>query len=161
MEVETIVRRTIAATLALAFLLAFLAPAHAGWSCPDGTPCVHDRHQGFVCAGEKCAAHAASCCVVKTTRCKHGAAPDSEPGAWRPALQAPDHCRYHVTAVPKLVAVAEAVRFFPVTADGVSPAPAIQLLLPAFRPVWRSEYTLGYRPPPSLLLGPCRAPPTA
>lgn len=155
-------RRPIALTLVLAFLLALIAPAQTAWSCPDGTPCVHDQHEGFVCAEKKCAAQASSCCVVKTTRCKHGAAPAAQQGRSRgPHLQAPDHCRFSVSTPPQLTAVAAPASVLFVAVDAVLPTPALQLSLSPVQPVWRSEYTLGYRPPPILSSGPSRAPPAA
>lgn len=160
--IEPVVRRPIALTLVLALLLALVAPAQAAWSCPDGTPCVHDQQQGYVCAGNKCAAQASSCCVVKTTRCKHGAAPARDGGrSRRSQLQAPDHCRFSVSSPPQLTVVAETAKLLWVGLDVALPSSAFRLSLSPAQPVWRSEFTLGYRPPPILSSAPSRAPPVA
>ena len=155
-------RRPIALTLVLAFVLALVAPVQAAWSCPDGTACVPDSRQSFVCADAKCASEASSCCVVKTTRCRHGAAPPANPERSQdPQIQAPDHCRFSVTVPPQLTALAESARLLQVTGEASLPVPAFQLSLAPAPPVWRSEFTLGYRPPPIVSSGPSRAPPTA
>ena len=155
-------RRPIALTLVLAFLPALLAPVQAAWSCPDGTPCVQDSRQGFVCAGDQCADETSSCCVVKTTRCKHGAAPAvSTERSHGSQVQAPDHCRFSVSGPPQLIALAENARLLQFTGDVFLPVPAFRLSLSPAPPVWRSEFTLGYRPPPIVSSGPSRAPPTA
>lgn len=154
-------RRTLAITLLVTFLLALLAPVRAAWSCPDGTPCVH-QHGGFVCVEKKCAAEASSCCIQKTVRCTHGAGPALEGApSRRPGFHAPDHCRFRVSARPQLTAVTESASVFWLAAPAVLPAPVLQFSLLPAQPVWRSEVTLGYRPPPLLSQGPSRAPPHA
>ena len=149
-----------AKSLRLAFLLALAGPAQAGWSCPDGTPCVHDPKHGYVCAEKKCADQASSCCVAKTTRCKHGVAPTpaNEDHSRRPRLHAPDHCRFSISAPPQITAVTPASALLLVL-DAALPVPAPQLSPRRAQPVWRFEFTLGYRPPPIVSSGPSRAPP--
>ena len=151
--------KTTAKFLLLAFLLALTGPAQAGWSCPDGTPCVHDSSQGYVCAEKKCADQASSCCVAKTTRCKHGGAPTpGEDHSRRSRFQAPDHCRFSISAPTQITAVTPAPALLLVL-DAVLPVPALQLSPTPAQPVWRFEFTLGYRPPPIVSSGPSRAPP--
>jgi hypothetical protein len=153
------VRRIIAAIQILAFLLALVTPVRAAWSCPDGTPCVHDDVQGYVCAAGQCAEQA-SCCVAKTVRCKHGASPVVEqPVPDVPYMGTPEHCRFSVSAPPQLAAATTQTAGLQLAFDADLSAPAVQLSLSPAQPVWRPEFTLGYRPPPILSLGPSRAPP--
>jgi hypothetical protein len=77
-------------------------------------------------------------------------------------MDAPDHCRFTVVAAPTLTALAEQTAKILVLAPAVLPSgPALRLSVPTGTPVWLSEQTLGYRPPPLLSLGPPRAPPFA
>jgi hypothetical protein len=158
------VRRTkIAILLVIVFLLALLAPVQAGWACPDGTPCVADRDHGFACASDQCRSHASCCEVEKPQLCRHGTLPEvSDPVSTRPAIQGPDHCRFSVTAKPDLKAAAEQTgKLISFSVDLLPTPAAVELTVPAASPIWQSEYTLGYRPPPSLSTGPSRAPPVA
>ena len=159
---STVKRPRLALLLVIAFFLALLAPERASWSCPDGTPCVHDRAHGFVCASKQCSG-AASCCVAKTVLCKHGARPGLAPSQSRRAgVETPDTCRYTVTRPPTLTALAQQPAKLLALAPAVLPAvPVLTFSLPPSMPAWLTEYTLGYRPPPLLPLGPSRAPPTA
>ena len=153
-------RRSFALSLLLAFLAALFAPVQGAWACPDGTPCVHDSAQGFVCAENQCSAKL-SCCEAKTTRCKHGAAASPRgSGDGDAVITQPDHCRYSASQAPELTALTQTAKLRWGSVDAI-PAPSLSLQLPAppRAPVWRSEFTLGYRPPPVLTLGPSRAPP--
>ena len=76
-------------------------------------------------------------------------------------LEAPDDCRFKVFGRPLLTGV---------TTQGITVLPApvafvgvhvVRVSVPDVTPAWRSEHTLGYRPPPYRLLGPSRAPPQA
>jgi hypothetical protein len=152
-------RRPLALLLVLAFLAALATPVRASWSCADGSPCVHDQ-AGYICPGKKCAVHG-SCCLAKKVLCKHGALPEGTPRSTRPALEAPDDCRFKVVGRPLLTGVTTqgiTVHPAPVAFIGVA---IVRLPLPEAIPTWRSEHTLGYRPPPYRLLGPSRAPPPA
>ena len=156
-------RTRLALLLILAFLATFFAPLRASWACPDGTPCVTDRGHGFVCASDHCVTPKSCCEAERPLRCQHGALPAVErPTGSGPALEAPDHCRFSVSAPYHLVAVAEQSTKLLWLSFDLLPAPAlIEFMVAAVSPTWQSEYTLGYRPPPSLTLGPSRAPPTA
>lgn len=156
------VHRATAALLVLAFLLALVHPAQAGWACPDGTPCVHDTVEGYACSRGQCAV-TPSCCRAKSVRCKHGAVPVLDSGADEtPRVNSPEHCRYSITSAPQLRAVTESkALLLSFGADAVLQPFLVECPLPQSAPVWRTEYTLGYRPPPLLSLGRSRAPPAA
>ena len=161
----TVKRPQLALLLVFAFLLAILAPVRESWSCPDGTPCVHDRAHGFVCVSKVCGA-GASCCVARTVLCKHGAWPGlpalNNLPTGRPAITTPDTCRFRVTAPPTLTALSKQPAKLLVLAPAVLPAAPTHIFsVTPCMPAWLTEYTLGYRPPPLLPLGPSRAPPTA
>lgn len=146
--------------LIVALFTAPLAPARAEWSCPDGTPCVAAGKQAFECAGGQCRVH--SCCEKPSAhRCRHGALPEAAPpGSRGNRVETPDHCRFHASAHPQLLAVHDDSRV-------LLAAEAAPALLPArFRlpQGLRSSISwlidaYGYRPPPLLRTGPSRAPP--
>lgn len=148
--------------LLLAYLATLVAPLRTAWACPDGTACVPNEQKRFACAGNQCATEKSCCVREHQTACKHGAFPSSKADEHSGhSVQSPDHCRFTISAPTQLTAL---------TVQSAAPLVAIAaLLVPFFRlpeavytePVWRSEQTLGYRPPPILSTGPSRAPPTA
>jgi hypothetical protein len=149
--------------LILALLLAPLAPVRAGWACPDGSTCVPDG-RSFRC--EKDAAPQValpSCCVRKVeTRCHHAEYPGMAAPAAQPIVQAPDHCRFTISARPELpAALSTAASFQLLAPDGLIPA---ALTLPA-PPVAVTAYpcvaATRYGPPLLRRTGPSRAPPSA
>ena len=157
------VKRPLSATILVLALLSTLAqPLRTGWACPDGTACVASHEKRFVCAGNQCATEKSCCVKEHPTACKHGAFPgqDRTPASGS-SVQTTDHCRFSISAPTHLtalttdratVAVTHVALAVPIFATLVASLPA---------PVWRSELTLGYRPPPALSTGPSRAPPTA
>jgi len=153
----------IATLLILAFLTMLLAPARMSWACPDGTPCVASTREVFECESGQCATRKSCCEVSLVARCRHGAFPQLDQSRHPdPALQGQDHCRFSVSAAPHVTAVTPAAASIQWLACDVLPAsPAFKLAMPAGTPVWRSEFTLGYRPPPIRSTGPSRAPPVA
>jgi hypothetical protein len=145
--------------LALAFLASIFAPLRMGWACPDGTPCVANHSEHFECASNVCAS-AKSCCEREhPVACKHGAfpAPSSD---HRTSVQTPDHCRFNISTPPHLAAVVSSSSLHAPVADALPVRINLELPQPVIVPAWRSEYTLGYRPPPLERTGPTRAPPT-
>jgi hypothetical protein len=142
--------------LVLAYLTALVAPLRSGWTCPDGTPCEAMRQP-------VCTAHPAekSCCEKpKVLTCKHSGGaltPSAEPQG--PQVETPDHCRFHVSVPPQLIAM---------TADGTGvvdhgTALPVSLYVADDRASTGAgrlpALALGYRPPPLLESGPSRAPP--
>jgi hypothetical protein len=155
-------RPPIAITVLLAFLTALFAPVRTSWACPDGTPCVPEQGQGFVCADGQCRSHSSCCEVAKPNACEHEALPGL--GASAPAgtvVTAPDHCRFSVDSHPHLTSLLQQARTVLLAFVALPAAPAAPISLCAARPVWRRADTLGYRPPPSFTTGPSRAPPAA
>lgn len=155
-----LVRRPLAIAVILAFVLALIAPAQAAWSCPDGTPCVRDGGESYVCA-KQCGS-GASCCRSRAARCKHGATPSLRRlDLVGKAIGTPDHCRFSIYSAPHEKAVTGNAELLGMEADLALTPAVLRLSLSKPAPSWRSEYTLGYRPPPLVSLGPSRAPPTA
>jgi hypothetical protein len=156
-------RPRIALLLILALVLGSVAPVTAAWSCPDGSRCVPDR-QSFRC--EKDAPQAASvlpdCCIRKeTARCHHGLFPGmGTPATPQPILQAPDHCRFSLTAGAELPALGAVAAYRLPAPDGLLPE-ALALASPVVTP---SPYPPGivpiHGPPLWRRTGPARAPPT-
>jgi hypothetical protein len=143
-----------------AYLAMLVAPLRTSWACADGTHCVQDRTRQFVCPGGSCST-GASCCKKKhAVACKHGAFPSIQADSGSAGVESPDHCRFSISAAPKLVAAAETSDFLLSAGDMLPVAPTTAVPLPDFVPTWRTEYSLGYRPPPHLSTGPSRAPPS-
>jgi hypothetical protein len=155
-------RPQLALLLILALLAALMTPVRVGWSCPDGTPCVAERGERYVCAGGLCRSRASCCLIEKPCVCKHGALPGSQQSSKRPRIEGPDHCRFSVSAHLKLRGA---------TQQGATLAAPSFDLLPPPAPVsvgplscvsgWRHRHGPGFHPPPLLPSGPSRAPPIA
>jgi hypothetical protein len=155
-------RPRLALLLILAFLAALLAPVRVSWSCPDGTTCVAERGERYVCAGGQCRSHASCCIVEQPCVCKHGALPGARPGSKRLRIEGPDHCRFNVSARVQLRSAAQQVAtFLAPDFDLLAPSPPLSVPRPWGSPVWRDRHGPGFHPPPLLPAGPSRAPPTA
>jgi hypothetical protein len=155
-------RSRLALLLVLTFLVALFAPVRVGWACPDGSPCVAEGRT-YICAGKQCSVRASCCRVDRPNYCKHGAIPGGGgQRSDRPEIQAADRCHFSVSSWTRPVAGSTQRPVLLWLSFDVLPAPAaVELSAPDLTPVWLSVDTLGYRPPPSLLSGPSRAPPIA
>lgn len=146
--------------LILACLATPIAPLRTGWACADGTECIVDESRRFVCPGGACSTGASCCLKKRTVACKHGAFPSAKDAPPDTGIELPDHCRFSVSTAPNLVGVVETCPPFVLAAAAMPVTSAPELQLPEIIPAWRSEYSLGYRPPPHQRTGPSRAPPT-
>ncbi|TPW07800.1 MAG: hypothetical protein FD129_2521, partial [bacterium] len=124
-----------------------------------GSACVSDGGKGYLCPQKPGAA--ASCCLAKRARCKHGLWPEVGARPRGVTMETTDDCRLRVAARPDLNAVAERLTSGFLPTPPALPLPGLVLAPPAaFSPVWSAEFTLGYRPPPDLPSGAGRAPPS-
>lgn len=148
--------------LILALFTAPLASARAGWSCPDGTPCVASEKQGFECAGGQCRVQ--SCCESPhVRRCNHGVLPGlAGPDAGKSQFQSSEQCRFQQSDQPQLTAVHDASKLLLDAGPPVAlPPAALQLPEGVTSHLRWLVDTCGYRPPPLLPAGPSRGPPCA
>lgn len=161
-DTPIVTRPKLGILLILAFVATLFAPVRAGWACPDGTPCLAVRNGGFRCAKTH-AEGEASCCDVRRLRCRHEAFPIAKSGRdVEPSIRGLDHCRFTVSDRSQTVALRQENGASVAHCLDLSlPQPAFEPSLHAAAPAWRSEVTLGYRPPPICDAGPPRAPPAA
>jgi hypothetical protein len=133
--------------LILAFLALLVAPAHAGWVCPDGTPCGERVLQVAACAAHP-APDEPSCC-------KGGSGVETASGA---VLSAASLCRFSLAPESQPVAPTAESRL---AVDApAAPAPGREWMPEALRVLAGfPEFTPGYRPPPLAPAAPSRAPP--
>jgi len=149
--------------LIMALVATLFAPVRAGWACPDGTPCVSDRGEGYYCTGDRRAIQTSCCRIERSLRCRHGAFPGNErPERSVAEIIGPDRCQFSVSTPPPVVAAAkETGKLLTLSLDSFPAPNSPEVTVPRATPAWQSAYALGYRPPPIPPTGPSRAPPTA